>query len=414
MYFRSNLRYREDFDNIYNMVSQISRPSKPSTLNPSPKVFVGLSGGVDSSVSAALLQKAGYQVTGVFIKVWQPDWIECTWKEDRLDAKRVCAKLDIPFVELNLEKEYKKEVVDYMISEYRSGKTPNPDVMCNKYIKFGGFYSWAMEHGADYVATGHYARIGYKVEDMGHKQKQKIRHVLNPKPYTLQVGLDSEKDQSYFLWQIRREQLPYILFPVGGMQKSEVRKLAKEFTLITADKKDSQGLCFMGKIDMKEFLKNYIKPKSGKVLDTAGKVIGTHDGASFFTLGERHGFEITQHTTRNMGHRILNTERKPYYVVAKDVKKNTLTVSNDKFESEDSKPKKVFEIKDVNWLGSAPRNGAKLSARIRYRQSIQKAKIIIHNYKYIIQFESVQNGGAPGQSIVIYDGNVCIGGGIIK
>src|SRR3989338_2652515 len=268
------------------------------------KVFVGLSGGVDSSVSAALLKKDGYAVTGVFIRVWNPASEQgltlnrekgqtlfglCQAADDRLDAMRVCAKLGIPFVELNLEKEYKKEVVDYMIREYRAGKTPNPDVFCNRFIKFGGFYNYALVHGADYVATGHYAQI--------------ISRGLACKydrTYMLKSGVDDKKDQSYFLWQIKKEQLPHILFPVGGMRKPEVRRLAKRFGLITADKKDSQGLCFVGKVDMKEFLARHIKPKKGKVLlgaDGRGlkrgftqikeKVIGTHDGAFFYTIGER-------------------------------------------------------------------------------------------------------------------------------
>ncbi|MDO8591094.1 MAG: tRNA 2-thiouridine(34) synthase MnmA, partial [bacterium] len=233
------------------------------------KVYVGLSGGVDSSVSAALLKKQGFDVTGVFIKVWQPDFIECTWKEDRLDAMRVCAKLDIPFIELNLEKEYKKEVADYMIAEYKAGKTPNPDVMCNKQIKFGAFYNFARNQGADYIATGHYARIVKRKTYNAKRKNEKIKsssHPLHATCYTLHVASDANKDQSYFLWNIKQEQLPHILFPVGGMLKPEVRRLAKRFGLITADKKDSQGLCFLGKIDMKEFLKNYIKLKPGNVL----------------------------------------------------------------------------------------------------------------------------------------------------
>ncbi len=211
------------------------------------KVFVGLSGGVDSSVSAALLQSQGYDVFGVFIKVWQPDFYECTWKEDRLDAMRVCAKLNIPFYTLDLEKEYKKEVVDYMIEEYKNGRTPNPDVMCNKYIKFGGFFDWAMSQGADFVATGHYARLN--------------------KEHELVAGRDSNKDQSYFLWTLTKEQLSKTLFPVGDIEKTEVRKLAKKFGLPTAEKKDSQGLCFIGKVDMAEFLHHFIETKPGPVLN---------------------------------------------------------------------------------------------------------------------------------------------------
>src|SRR3990167_4048684 len=195
-------------------------------------VYIGLSGGVDSSVSAALLKKQGYDVTGVFIKVWQPNWITCTWKEDRLDAMRVCAKLEIPFLTLDLEKEYKRDVVDYMIREYKAGRTPNPDVMCNRYIKFGAFFNWARKYGADYIATGHYAQVFKKVTG-----------------YRLQVSRDFEKDQTYFLWTLTQRELSQTLFPVGRITKPEVRKLAKKFGLPTADKKDSQGLCFIGKVD---------------------------------------------------------------------------------------------------------------------------------------------------------------------
>src|SRR5258706_6959399 len=245
------------------------------------KVFVGLSGGVDSSVSAALLKEAGYDVTGVFIKVWQPDFFECTSKDDRLDAMRVCAKLGIPFKTLNLEKEYKKEVVDYMISEYKKGNTPNPDVMCNKEVKFGAFLRFAIKMGADYVATGHYAR-----------------NIFNKKTglYELCKSEDSDKDQSYFLWTLGQKELKRTLFPVGGYKKKYVRKLAEKFDLITANKKDSQGLCFVGKIDMKEFLMHFIKEKPGNVADERGNIIGNHNGVFFYTLGERHGFNISKKT----------------------------------------------------------------------------------------------------------------------
>src|SRR3989338_1920286 len=236
------------------------------------RVFIGLSGGVDSSVSAALLKKEGYEVTGVFIKVWQPDWISCTWGEDRLDAMRICAKLGIPFITLDLSKDYKRRVVDYMIAEYRAGRTPNPDVMCNAHVKFGGFYKFSRKNGADFVATGHYAQIKLQASSL-----------------KLLTSADKEKDQSYFLWQIKQEQLTNILFPVGGLEKPEVRKLAKKFGLSTAEKKDSQGLCFLGKIDVKEFLKHFIKQKPGKVLNEKEEVVGEHSGAVFFTLGERHG-----------------------------------------------------------------------------------------------------------------------------
>ena len=270
-------------------------------MNTKGKVFVGLSGGVDSSVSAALLKEHGYEVVGVFIKVWQPPFLECTWKEDRLDAMRVAAQLDIPFMTFDLEKEYKESIVDYMVAEYKAGRTPNPDVMCNKTIKFGAFLEKAKEMGADFVATGHYAQ---NVEKDGEQ-------------YLLK-GNDNEKDQSYFLWTLTQAQLKYILFPIGEHKKSEVRKLAEKFDLITATKKDSQGLCFIGKLDMKDFLKEFIEEKRGDVLNTDGAVIGYHDGAVYYTLGQRRGFIITQKTPEDI----------PYYVVAKDIEQNTITVSH--------------------------------------------------------------------------------------
>src|SRR3989344_1380959 len=268
----------------------------------SQKVYVAVSGGVDSSVSLALLKEQGYDVVGVFIRVWQPNFLECNWKEDKRDAMRVCAHLGVQFLEFNFEKEYKKEVADYMIEEYKIGRTPNPDVMCNQQIKFGTFLKKALEMGTDFIATGHYAKIE------SHKAG---RYLL--------VGKDTNKDQSYFLWTLTQEQLKYVLFPIGGYKKKEVRKLAKKFKLLTAEKKDSQGLCFLGKLNVKDFLKHYIKEKPGKVLDQDGKIIGKHSGAVFFTLGERHGFKIFQ----------KSPNEQPRYIVGKDLKKNILVVSQD-------------------------------------------------------------------------------------
>lgn len=339
------------------------------------KVYIGMSGGVDSSVSAALLKKAGYDVVGVFIKVWQPDWITCTWKEDRLDAMRVAAKLDIPFVTLDLEKEYKEGVVDYMIHEYKAGRTPNPDVMCNRYVKFGGFFNWAMKQGADFVATGHYAQI---------------------KDGKLVAGDDKNKDQSYFLWTLTKEQLSKTLFPVGNIEKPEVRKFAKKFDLPNAEKKDSQGLCFIGKIDVKDFLSHYIESKKGDVLDEKGNVIGEHDGAFFFTIGERHGFLITKKTPHDQ----------PYYVIAKNIEKNTITVS----EKERMVGVKKVVLEDPNWnQGSVPLNKT-LLARSRYREELQEVKFIDQT---TVEFFKPQYTLSEGQSLVVYDGEVCLGGAII-
>lgn len=371
--------------------------AKKNHPKPCRRVYVGMSGGVDSSVSAALLKKEGYDVTGVFIKVWSPDWLPCTWREDRLDAMRVAAKLGIPFVTLDLEKEYKKEVVDYMIAEYKAGRTPNPDVMCNKYVKFGGFYNWAMEHGADFVATGHYAQV---VE-----QKILAREQERPEKYKLLAGHDSNKDQSYFLWTLTQEQLTHTLFPVGGIEKPEVRKLAQKFGLITAEKKDSQGLCFIGKIDVKDFLKRSIPIKKGKVLSIEGKVIGSHDGVTFLTIGERHGFTITKKTTSDM----------PYYVVSKDIKKNTVTVSHKKSDGGLFGAVSEMLCIKMNWIGETPKVGDSFFVRTRYRQAPEQVTLVsTTKLKSVFRFANPQSTITPGQSAVFYSDGVCLGGGIIS
>ena len=355
------------------------------------KVFVGVSGGVDSSVAAALLVRAGYDVTGVFMRVWQPDFIECTWREERRDAMRVCAHLGIPFLMMDLEKEYREGVADYMIREYKAGRTPNPDVMCNREVKFGAFYKKARELGADMIATGHYAT--HDEEDGRH---------------ALRVSKDTNKDQTYFLWAMPKDAFNHTLFPVGGYTKDEVRKLAEKFGLPTAAKKDSQGVCFLGKLDMKEFLAHYIPEQDGVVLNTEGKAIGTHRGAVFFTLGERHGFEITK----------KGTDDKPLYVIAKDLEKNTITVSD---TPQDATPhlKNILTLSDTNWLGAIPEAGKRYQVRIRYRGELYPCEL--HPQRpgrwenVELRFvDTIPEFVAPGQSAVIYDAEVCLGGGIIE
>jgi len=349
------------------------------------KVFVGLSGGVDSSTSTAILKKEGFDVVGVFIKVWQPDFLPCTWREDRQDAMRVAALLDIPFITMDLEKEYKSQIVDYMVREYKEGRTPNPDVMCNKEIKFGAFFNRAIEMGADYVAMGHYARVK-KVGDSTH----------------LLAGKDKSKDQSYFLWTLGQEELGKTLFPIGEYQKSEVRKQARRFGLPTAQKKDSQGLCFMGMLDMKEFLKEFIPPKKGQVLDVKGNIVGEHDGSWFYTIGQRHGLDITQKTT----------EEEPYYIVAKDTAKNTVTVSH-KAEMEQTGGQRIVTLHNTNWIGKSPKEEQQYSARVRYRGELLSCTVkILNDIRAEVTFE--ENNIAPvGQSLVLYDGERCMGGGVI-
>jgi len=343
-------------------------------------VFIGLSGGVDSAVSAALLQKQDYGVVGVFIRTWHPEFLECNEEEERRDAMRVAAHLDIPFLTFDFEKEYKKAVGDYMITEYRAGRTPNPDVMCNKEVKFGAFLKKSLTMGADYVATGHYSQ---------NKENVLIK------------GIDSSKDQSYFLWTLTQKQLSKILFPIGHLRKSGVRKLAKKFKLPVAEKKDSQGICFLGPVDLKEFLKHYIKEKKGKVLDIEGKTIGWHDGATFYTLGERHGFTITKKGT--------NDGR--YYIVAKDVKKNILVVSQDK--NLNGKNKNIFSINNINWISKTPKPNVSYTAQIRYHGEflLCTIKCATPSVAHVVFQKQVLV--APGQSVVIYDGDVCLGGGVV-
>lgn len=353
------------------------------------KVFVGMSGGVDSSVSAYLLKKQGYDVTGVFIKVWQPDWIECNWKEERLEAMRAAAHLGIKFMTLDAVNEYKTGVIDYMIREYAQGRTPNPDIMCNREVKFGHFAKWAREMGADCVATGHYAQNIFK----------------NGK-YSLLAGNDKNKDQSYFLWTLTQDDLKYILFPVGHIDKNEVRNIAKKAGLPNAQKKDSQGLCFIGKIDVKDFLKHYIKTTKGNVLDENGQIIGHHEGALLLTIGERHGFTITRKSPNDL----------PYFVISKDIENNTITVSNERLHSDSKVSQKRVTIKDVNWIsGISPKIGEPLQARIRYRQKLQNIRLIeTDDYSATLEFEDNVDAITSGQSLVIYDGEVCLGGGVIE
>ena len=267
------------------------------------KVFVGLSGGVDSSVAALLLKKKGYDVVGVYMKNWSdPRDLKtghCTWIQDRRDAMRVASQLGIPFLEMDFEREYRKRVVQYLFDEYRLGRTPNPDVMCNKIVKFDLFLKKSLKLGASYIATGHYAKISGRA---GH--------------YALRIPYDKRKDQTYFLYSLTQLQLSKTLFPLSEMTKSEVRRLARKKKLITAEKKDSQGICFVGEVPIKEFLSKKLPEKKGRVVDTSGNMIGEHNGAYFYTIGQRHGFSIFNQTT----------DSKPHYVIEKDVKKNILIV----------------------------------------------------------------------------------------
>lgn len=344
-------------------------------------VFVGLSGGVDSSVAALRLKKAGHTVVGVFIKVWQPDFLECNWEQERLDAMRVAAHLDIPFLTFDAEETYKREVADYMIREYKEGRTPNPDVMCNQHVKFGAFLEFAKAQGADKVATGHYARM-----------------VKHGDEHLLLRGVDTDKDQSYFLWTLTEYQRKHIYFPVGDTSKAQVRKEAEAAELLTFKKPDSQGICFLGHVDIQEFLSHYITLTPGRVLDTKGAVIGTHNGALLYTLGQRHGFTV--HTKSKSQH--------AQYVVAKDLTHNTITIASEP-------PRRVEQripLVHVNQIIPFP--DEPVAAQFRYRQAPFRVNVTSTAGSVFVTPEGAVETPSAGQSCVLYDGDICLGGGVIS
>lgn len=346
-------------------------------------VFVGLSGGVDSSVAALRLINQGYNVVGVFIKVWHPDFMICNWEAERLDAMRVAAHLDIPFLTCDAEAEYRDEVAKYFIEEYRAGRTPNPDVMCNKYVKFGAFLRFAKEKGADFIATGHYA--------------QRTEGESGPE---LHRGVDKNKDQTYFLWSLNEEQLANSLFPVGNTPKEEIRREAEAAGIPTAQKKDSQGVCFLGHIDIPEFLSHYTELIPGPVLSEEGEVIGHHQGAFVYTIGQRHGFTLN---TRD-------TERNVMFVTDKDINKNTITVGKNKrlvLNSTDIKLDNVI-LREKLTIGN------NVEAEFRYRQEPFSVRIIdINEHRITLQPTSTIEQPAIGQSCVLYRNSLCLGGGTI-
>ena len=367
------------------------------------KVFVGLSGGVDSAVSLLLLKKAGYEVFGVFIKTWTPDYIECTQKEDRRDAMRVCASLGLPFIDLDLEKEYKKQVIDYFLKEYKNNRVPNPDIMCNKYIKFKAFYNFAKKNQAK-IATGHYTQI---------------------KNNFLVKAKDATKDQIYFLYQINKDILSNIIFPIGHLKKKKVFEIARKNNLPVFNKKESMGICMLGgNLSPKEFLLRELKPKKGKVLDEIGNIIGDHNGVILYTIGERHGFRIFN-TTNHSG---------SYYVVKKDLEKNILRVKSflqkdTQFQLENKIINNIFlshvnlfitekELEDYIYEKKV------FDFQFRYHGELIKGFInkFVKNKnsnkdsnKNLLEIILEKNiSTQAGQSSVFYLGDVLIGGGIIK
>jgi tRNA-specific 2-thiouridylase len=345
----------------------------------STRVFVGMSGGVDSSLTAALLMEQGYNVTGVYMKNWTQDMpgFECPWKDDYQDAKRVATQLKIPLEVFDFEKQYKQKVVDYMIAEYQAGRTPNPDIMCNQEIKFKLFLDTALENGADLIATGHYARV---------------------KDSKLFVANDKNKDQTYFLYRVTSEALAKSLMPIGDFKnKEEVREAAKKRGLATAGKKDSQGICFVGQVGIREFLSQYVTTEPGEIIDQNGKAIGEHEGAIFYTIGQRHGLGVGGGL--------------PNYVIGKDMAKNEVYVTTD---LDDKKLwSKELNLTSVHWIGEAPKMGKKYQVRTRYRAPLIEAEVKLENDKAKVLLKDEVRAVTPGQSAVIYDAGHVLGGGIL-
>ncbi len=344
-------------------------------------VYVGMSGGVDSSVAALLLLEQGYRVVGVYMKNWSRDLpgMKCPWAEDLADAKRVAVKLGVPFEVWDFEKEYHDKVVEYMLSEFKKGNTPNPDVMCNQEIKFKLFFEKAMEAGADFIATGHYARTNNK---------------------SLLRAVDENKDQTYFLYRISEEALEHTLFPIGGMKKPEVKKLAAEKGLHNAYKKESMGVCFVGEVGMKDFLKEYIDVEPGEIREIeSDKVLGYHEGAVFYTIGQRHGLYLS-------GVAGETNDGLPYYVVKKDIKNNIVYVS--KNLNHEAIWTRTLKLKEL-FFRSGPRHSSQVLVRLRHRAALIPATFDGET----LHFENEVKRPASGQSAVLYDEEICLGGGII-
>jgi tRNA-specific 2-thiouridylase len=403
------------------------------TMENKKRVVVGLSGGVDSSVAAYLLKEQGYEVIGMFMKNWHDESVtisnECPWMEDSTDAMLVAQKLNIPFQAIDLSEEYKDRIVDYMFAEYEAGRTPNPDILCNREIKFDIFLKAAQKLKADFVATGHYC------------QKDEI--IVEGKPvYRLLAGADNAKDQSYFLCQLNQEQLSKALFPIGHLQKSEVRKIAKEQDLITADKKDSQGLCFIGKVRLPDFLQQQLQPKKGAIVvipedlpiysnkripagieqedfdmetldsiclpikynETDGKKIGDHNGAHYFTVGQRKGLQV-------------GGTGKPLFVIATDTKSNVIYTGLGEDHPGLNRYGLFVPKNDIHWIREDLKmevgGSRRYLSRIRYRQPLSLATFLMKENGLYVLFDEAQRGVASGQFVAWYDGNESIGSGVI-
>lgn len=358
------------------------------------KIALGMSGGVDSSLCAHLLKEQGHEVTGVFLECWRAPG--CRSDEDRADALKVALSLDIPFQVLDFKTAYREKVVEYFFAEYEAGRTPNPDVLCNKEIKFGLFYEWALSNGFEALATGHYA----KTNDRGE--------LIIPK--------DTHKDQTYFLYVLSSEQLQHVLFPLADLSKSDVRTLAKERGIHVASKADSVGICFIGDINVHAFLKERLGEKPGAVVDVSGNVIGRHNGLWFYTIGQRHGFEIDKKSVilAPDGQSVEKENFPPFYVIRKDAEKNQLIVGfgGETFQQH-------FGVRELHWIsGKIPTSIENLQVRIRHTGVLMPCTINISNDTTIVHGDKPTQGIAEGQSAVFYQKNidgptVCLGGGVI-
>lgn len=369
------------------------------------RVAVGMSGGVDSSLSATLLKEQGYDVTGVYLECWKSPG--CRAEEDRKDALSVALSLGIPFKVLDFKDRYKEKVVEYFFDEYKKGNTPNPDVMCNKEIKFGLFYEWAMDNGFDFIATGHYAQVGKKdiAKEFGRDGKEDM---------CLLQSTDHWKDQSYFLYLINQDQLEHVLFPIGHLEKKQVRIEAKKRNIVVSDKPDSQGICFIGEINVHAFLKERLGENPGDVVDVEGNIIGAHKGLWFYTIGQRHGFTLKGKI------RTGNKEWKhivpPFYVISKDSEKNQLVVG---FGAETYK--KTFNVSSIHWINPVAetffndKTEQSLSVRIRHTGKLFDCSIYKENEdSHVVKLGEDVQGIAEGQSAVFYKNGICLGGGIIR
>lgn len=347
------------------------------------QVFVGMSGGVDSSVTAALLKQAGHQVVGVYMKNWSQDLpgMRCPWAEDLADAKRVAVRLGIPLKVYDFEIDYRQRVVDYMLAEYQAGRTPNPDIMCNQEIKFKLFLETALADGAELIATGHYAK----------------KVVVDGQSY-LALAADQKKDQTYFLYRVTGAALDKTLLPLGELTKPEVRALAEKFGLITAGKKDSQGICFVGQVGIEEFLREYVEVQPGQIIEReTNQVLGQHKGAIFYTIGQRHGLDIGGGL--------------PYFVVGKDMAKNQVFVSRNL--NQGGLWTRAIKLRDCFWTHQAPASGQAYQVRLRHLAPLIEAEVVVDaGDTATVQFATDQKAIASGQSVVVYADGLCLGGGI--